>query len=65
MGGYAMGNELTGEWLIFASVAIPANLLWAAYAWRMARSAVHVRKVGGLHFVKVGRFGASFWLSKR
>lgn len=26
---------------------------------------VETRKVGGLRFVRVGRFGASFWVSKR
>jgi hypothetical protein len=26
---------------------------------------VSFRKVGGIHFLKLGRFGCSFWVSKR
>lgn len=26
---------------------------------------VSFRKIGGIHFLKVGRFGCSFWASKR
>jgi hypothetical protein len=32
---------------------------------RPKRSFVETRKVGGLRFVRVGRFGASFWVSRK
>jgi hypothetical protein len=26
---------------------------------------ISFRKIGGIHFLKIGRFGCSFWVSKR
>ncbi len=59
-------DSLTGEWIAFAAIAIPANMLWCVAMVRRAKASglVQARKVGGLHFVRVGRFGASFWKSK-
>jgi hypothetical protein len=32
--------------------------------WNYPLFAVRYRKVGGIHFVKVGRFGLNFYVSK-
>jgi hypothetical protein len=43
---------------------IPMAMMLCTYGWQPVLN-VSYRKRGGLHFVRAGRFGCSFYLARR
>lgn len=57
-------NQLIGAWVTFAAFAIPLNMLFAVHVMRSLRAA-YARKVGGIWFIRAGKYGGSFYVSTR